>query len=597
MQQIFTLLVRRGASVFYIPPVANTAPTMAASAPEAAPPTAEAVDGDAIGADELSADIIMHALRALGAEDAHAAAQSCTAWLDAWRSNIVRIEGVISNQVRTVPKVMPWRVTPPHPGTEAPPHPCTPAKAAQYHREACVPRPGIESGIRHVLPHEWSFVAPSGEQHARGPDRTPLCSLLGVAAICALPDGRICACVAYGVTVLSRDTHPCVVARITDAGQAARPGAGLIRPTAIATDGESLFVVDTSLGSIFRYSLTDFRLLRSGPREGLYWGDCEDGHHIAVGGGRIYYTAGTGDPGCSDRSHDPETSVVHVLDAETLEELRAFPTRMSNTVPDVTGCTDCPPGAIAIQGEELFLSDVSDSSALVQVFHTDGTHLRTIYPPAGAYYDYVGDEIPDDGRPDVWRRLGTPGSVCVVNGLLYLQLEEQVVDCSPDDPDEVPISLHEPGAEDRTAAAVVVMSLTGEWRQLYLFRDDSCRQVEQLKRLGVERRTSEWRLAAGPDGTLLLAESRDAGQPPDAGFGYCDHEGRIHVLCCEPRSVHWHQPCLRDSVELGASAKAILAEGLRRAVSTLAMILLKKKYQERRDGTSPCSDFMTCACG
>ena len=150
-------------------------------------------------------------------------------------------------------------------------------------------------------------------------------------------------------------------------------------------------------------TVTDFRLLRSGPREGLYWGDCEDGHHIAVGGGRIYYTAGTGDPGCSDRSHDHETSVVHVLDAETLEELRAFPTRMFNTVPDITGCTDCPPGAIAIQGEELFLADVSDSSALVQVFHTDGTHLRTIYPPAGAYYDYEGDEIPDDGRPD--RRL------------------------------------------------------------------------------------------------------------------------------------------------------------------------------------------------
>ena len=80
----------------------------------------------------------------------------------------------------------------------------------------------------------------------------------------------------------------------------------------------------------------------------------------------------------------------------------------------------------------------------------------------------------------------------------------------------------------------------------------------------------------------MLSENRDAPQPPDAS-GYCEKEGRIHLLTCEPRRVHWHQPCLQDVVELRPSATARLADGFRMAMSNLAAILLKKILKQRLD--------------
>jgi hypothetical protein len=400
-----------------------------------------------------------------------------------------------------------------------------------------------------------------------------------VQAFCVLPDGRICACVADGVTVLS--PHGCM-ARITDAGQMARPGAGLRNATSIATDGASLFVVDTSVGIIFRYSLTDFRLLRCS--DFLYSGDCEEGHHIAIGGGRVFYTAGV----CSwsgqglRRDEDRDTTVVHVLDATTLEELTTFPTFMKNTQPsdsyfrDSDRPEDCGPGPIAFYQDELFLADVSDSRAVVQVFDPDGNHLRSISPPSGEYHYYEGDGIPEDGRPNVWRTLGTPGSLCVANELIYLVIDEQIVDCDPD---------HECGTaacEDRTATAVLVMSLAGEWRQLFFIEDDARFDVERLTKLGVELPSTAWSLAPGPGGSVLLAERRDAKQPPGAS-GYCEHEGWIHVLGCQTRCMHWHQPCLRSTVHVHPSASRRLADGFRIAITTLVVLLLKKQYMQQHD--------------
>ena len=308
-------------------------------------------------AGELGVDIVVCVLRALGAADAQAAAATCKAWADAWRTNLVNRQGLIYRAF-ALPRMLPWRISSPPPGS-------LPAEA-EYHRQACVPMPGQESGVR-------AAFRPRG-------GRPSWCTLLGVQAFCVLPDGRICACVADGVTVLSPHGY---LARITDAGCMARPGAGLRNATSIATDGASLFVVDTSVGIIFRYSLTDFRLLRCSGF--LYSGDCEEGHHIAIGRGRIFYTAGV-----PYKDEDCDTSLVHVLDAETLEELRTFPTVMKNTQPsdrwpyrDSDSPEPCGPGAIAFYRDELFLADVSDSRALVQVFDAASlplSHLLVLPP-------------------------------------------------------------------------------------------------------------------------------------------------------------------------------------------------------------------------
>ena len=214
---------------------------------------------------------------------------------------------------------------------------------------------------------------------------------------------------------------------------------------------------------------------------------------------------------------------------------------------------------------------------LVQVFDPDGNHLRSISPPPGEYHYYEGDDIPEDGRPSVWRTLGGPGSLCVANELIYLIIEEQIVDCHPD---------HECGTaacEDRTATAVLVMSLTGEWRQLFFIDDDSRFDVERLTKLGVESPLcQQWSLTPGPGGTVLLGEYRHAKQPPGAS-GYCEHEGSIHVLDCKPRCVHWHQPCLRSTVHLHPSAKERFIDGFRCAITTLVVLLLEKRHVQQHD--------------
>ena len=496
----------------------------------------------------LYGDVVLCVLRALDVHDARAAAASCKAWADAWRNDTVNREGYLASQV-TLPRVVRWRAFSPCPGSLS--------GEAEYHRQACIPTAGAHSGVR--------FVRCPG----------PMCTFLGVEALCTLPDGRICACIGDGVTVFSKEMD--IVARITDAGHESRPGYGLRNATAIATDGTALYVVDTSLGSIFRYSLSDFRLLRSGPPRsgplnGLYQGDCERGHHIAAGGGRIYFTAGVH----RWRDEYPETSVVHVLDAETLEVLRTFPTLMKNTQPDeddVSGrVSDCAPGAVALCGDELFLVDESDNSALIQVFHVDGTPLRSIYPPPGAYYDWdENGDYPEDGRPAVWRQISGPSSICVANGQIYAVIGEHTVDCDPE---------HDGASnEDCYATGLLVLSLDGRWLQLRLLEDDSEFHLEKLKRLGVEEpRCVEWSIAPGPSGTLLLAESRHADEPPGAK-GFCGNEGTIHMLHFETRRVHWHQ-CVHDSVALRPSAKSMLAHGLNRAVSRLVVLLLKKSYQQ-----------------
>ena len=503
---------------------------------------------------ELGVDVVVCVLRALDSRDAQAAAATCKAWADAWRTNLIQRHGIIYHTC-TLPRMLPWKISSPPPGS-------LPAEA-DYHRQACIPRPGIESGVREELRSRCG--------------RLSWCTLLGVQAFCVLPDGRICACVADGVTVLSPHGY---TSRITDAGQMARPGAGLRNATSIATDGKSLFVVDTSVGIIFRYSLTDFRLLRCS--DYLYSGDCEEGHHIAIGGGRVFYTAGVSH-GWSSRDEDCDTSLVHVFNAETLEELTTFPTCIKNTQPsdrpgrESDSLEPCGPGAIAFYQDELFLADVSDSKALVQVFDLHGNHLRSIFPPLGEYHYYEDGDIPEDGRPSVWRTLGTPGSLCVANDLIYLVIEEQTVDCHPDH--EMSIAA----CEDRTATAVLVMSLAGEWRQLYFIEDDSQFEIVRLTKLsGVQPFTEAWSLAPGPGGTVLLAESRYAEQPPGAS-GYCTREGWIHVLGCKSTCMHWHQPCLRSTVPLHPSAKRKLTDGFRIAMTTLVFLLLKKLYVQHHD--------------
>ena len=508
-------------------------------------------------AKNLSPDAVESILHYVGAADAPAAGGICTEWADVWRSISVQRHGMITLKVHSLPCVVPWQVASPPPGSLP--------QEAEHHRQACVPTAAsTKTGVRHSCTAHLSRSLQT---------LVPRCTLLGVAAICMLPDERICACIADGVTVLSREMA--VVARITDAGEKARPGEGLRNVTAIAADDTSLFVVDTSLGAIFRYCLTDFRLLRCS--DWLYSGDCEAGHQIAVGGGRVYYTTGVS-AGWSSRDVHQDSSLVHVFDAVTLKELHSFPTiRCAKSADEYESRydwhTDCGPGAIAIHGDKLFLVDTSGYSwPLIQIFSTDGTHLGSISPPAG-YYDYPED-IPEDGRPPVWRHLTSPGKICIANEQIYLQVDEQVVDCDPDKDDS--------GLEDRTCPAVAVFSLDGEWRQLLLLQDDLRSDEDRLEKLGVEPPRSEWSLAPGPHGTLLLAESRGAKQPPGAD-GYCENEGFIHVLRCASRRVPSHLPFAHDSTELRPSAKTQLAEGLRRAVTKLAVIFLKKAYQQRRE--------------
>ena len=530
-------------------------------------------------ANDLTTDVVETILQYLGAADAPAAGATCAGWADVWRRVSIQRHGMITLNVLSLPRVVPWRITSPPPGSL--PH------EAEHHRRACVPTASVTTGVRHRVPdraylsRQTSALFPRRSSHfppssqpSRSPDCVPRCTLLGVAAICTLPDGRICACISDGVTVLSLEMG--VIARITDAGEKARPGEGLRNVTAIAADDTSLFVVDTSLGAIFRYCLTDFRLLRSS--DWLYSGDCEAGHQIAVGGGRVYYTAGVSG-GWSSRPEHRDSSLVHVFDAVTLEVLHSFPTIQCPKVADeyeslTDRLTDCGPSAIAIHGDRLFIVDISEHSwPLIQIFRTDGTHIGSISPPAG-YYDYP-EEIPEDGRPHVWQHLCSPGKICIAHEQIYLLVDEQVVDCDPDQDDG--------DLEDRTATAVAVFSLSGAPRQMFLLQDDLRLDEDHLEKLGVEPlRCSEWSLAPGPDGTLLLAESRHAKQPPGAD-GYCEHEGFIHVLRCAPRRVPSHLPFVHDSIMLHPSARRQLAEGRRTAVTKLAVVFLKKTYQQRRE--------------